>query len=106
MKRLATVLAIMVAALTSCYKGKHTFTVTVTGNQDTYIVSYLDNKGEWQDSVTVKHGFSIYNEYDDDWRLDMIAIGDSVHVAVYSRNKLVEQFAGRERLEIHEIVPY
>ncbi|MEY1639453.1 hypothetical protein [Tenuifilum osseticum] len=97
---------VLTVALTSCYKGNYTFPVVITGNQQTYKVSYLDNKGIWRDTVIVPNGFTIYNEYNDDWKLDLIVIGDSVHVSVFNRNVLIKEFSGRDTLELHETIKY
>lgn len=108
MKRLISFSLMLITLIiaTSCYEGNYTFPVKITGNQQTYKVSYRDNKGVWRDTVTVPDGFTIYNEYSDDWRLDLIAIGDSVHVSVYNRYTLIREFHGRDTLEIHEVIKY
>ncbi|MEJ5316769.1 hypothetical protein [Tenuifilum osseticum] len=106
MKKIVLISLLMALVLTSCYEGNHTFSVIITGNQETYKVSYRDNKGVWRDTVTVRNGFGIYNEYSSDWQLDLIAIGDSVHVEVFSRYKSIKTFHGRDTLEIHEVIKY
>jgi hypothetical protein len=105
MKKL--ILGILISLLfSSCYEGNYTFSVKITGNQQTYIVSYFDNKGMWNEQVTVQNGFTIYNEYNDNWKLDLIAIGDSVHVSVFKRYSLIKEFSGRDTLELHETIKY
>jgi len=109
MKRAIAVLVVtvsLVIALQSCYEGNFTFPVKITGNQETYKVSYRDNKGQWHNEAIVPNGFTIYNEYNSDWKLDLIVIGDSVHVGVYNRTVLVKEFWGRDTLEIHTVIPY
>lgn len=107
MKRLLVIISVtLMFALQSCYEGNYTFPVKITGNQETYKVSYRDNKGQWHNEDIVPNGFTFYNEYSSDWMLDLIVIGDSVHVGVYNRTMLVKEFCGRDTLEIHEVIDY
>ena len=107
MKRLIAIISVaLLFALQACYEGNYTFPVKITGNQNSYKASYRDNKGVWHEGEVVPNGFTIYNEYNSDWKLDLVVIGDSVHVAVYNRTVLVNEFWGRDTLEIHEVIDY
>lgn len=105
MKKSFFLLLAVILGMTSCYKDEATFTVKISGYAQQYKIDFRDNNGQWIEDLTVDKGFAYYNEYTDDWTLDLIVEApDSIFVTVFKRVDYVKTIKGNDLLEIHETI--
>ena len=93
--------------MSSCYKDEATFTVKISGYAETYKVDYRDCHGEWIEDLVVEKNFAFYNEYTNDWTLDLVVEApDSIFVTILKRGDFVEVIKGKDLLEIHKTIKH
>lgn len=107
MKKILFIISLLIIATTSCYKDEATFTVKISGYASQFKIDYRDNNGQWVEDLTVDKGFSYYNEYSDDWTLDLVVEAtDSIFVTVLKRGNIIETIKGKDLLEIHKTIKH
>lgn len=105
MKKLLFVISLLMVTVTSCYKDEATFTVTISGYAQKYKIDYRDHNGQWVEDLIVDRNFSFYDEYTDDWTLDLIVEAqDSIFVTILKRGEFREKIKGKDLLEIHKTI--
>lgn len=106
MKRILLFL-ILVVAMTSCYEDEATFTVRISGYAKQYKIDYRDQRGQWVEDSLVDKDFAFYNEYSEDWNLDLVVEAeDSIFVTVLKRGEYRETLKGKDTLEIHKTIKH
>lgn len=104
MKKTLLLLALIVG-MSSCYKDEATFTVTISGYAQKYKIDYRDHNGQWVEDLVVDRNFSFYDEYTDDWTLDLIVEApDSIFVTILKRGEYRETIRGKDLLEVHKTI--
>lgn len=106
MKKTLLLLALIVG-MASCYKDEATFTVKISGYASQYKIDYRDQNGQWVENLTVDKNFEFYNEYSDDWTLDLVVEApDSIFVTILKRSDYRETIKGKDLLEIHKKIKH